>query len=693
MNESAASPRDRRDELLEFAHAALPLRWLALAALIAYEVLTPAPVRPPMELYLGILAYTLALNLYVWRFPDRASQAARAGVVLDTIAIGAAMQIAGRALPFFYLGFVTAATAGVLMGHPGAAAVAGVIGILQLPPLRGSLFTPGLYAAWAVAALTLQAAGHAAAAGITRLNRRTRASALLASLDQLTATASPAAETAAIILGTIARHFRADSGSLMVYDPQDDRLEIFAAHRLSDTYRQVRPRLGQGVAGWVAQEGRAMLLTPNTSAPVPLQRKEIVSSIVVPVPSGGLPLGVLNLNRAAGRPWFSQDDLDTAELTARHIAAMLLRAQHERTFAVMLGDVTAGFIGVSRALLRDPAVLWPVLLDQTRSLIGAQFAVLALEREDTGTLDIVASRGIGGQAALMFLPGLLAASTDGRLHMAGNHAGNPGPAVACVPLRLEARRIGAIGLGLTGGAATSSGQLNAVASLVAAAVHTARTANRVADIGVVEERRRIAREMHDGLAQTLADALLQTDLSAMAAQGNPVQIAADLKELRTLLERGMRELREFMSELRRDPEVGGGLASALEELGREFQRRTEIPTSVVVTGDAARLASAARYAILAIVRQALTNVRTHAKATTVTIRADVTEDSCTTSVTDNGVGFDLVAFRSQAPSPQHLGLASMEERAALVGGRLEITTAPGHGTTVTSRILLGRERG
>src|SRR6266571_4583746 len=76
---------------------------------------------------------------------------------------------------------------------------------------------------------------------------------------------------------------------------------------------------------------------------------------------------------------------------------------------------------VSRALLRDPAVLWPVLLDQTRSITGAQFAVLALERQDTGTLDVVASRGIGGQAALSFLPGLLAASTDGRLHVAGDH--------------------------------------------------------------------------------------------------------------------------------------------------------------------------------------------------------------------------------------------------------------------------------
>ena len=82
--------------------------------------------------------------------------------------------------------------------------------------------------------------------------------------------------------------------------------------------------------------------------------------------------------------------------------------------------------------------------------------------------------------------------------------------------------------------------------------------------------------------------------------------------------------------------------------------------------------------------------RSHARATAVTIRAEIAPDTCTTSVTDNGVGFDLAAFRAQPPGPQHLGLVSMEERAGLVGGQLEIDTAPGRGTTVRIRIPLGR---
>src|SRR5437667_12524855 len=176
----------------------------------------------------------------------------------------------------------------------------------------------------------------------------------------------------------------------------------------------------------------------------------------------------------------------------------------------------------------------------------------------------------------------------------------------------------------------------------------------------------------------------------MTGQGDRAEGGGDLKELRTLLERGMRELRQFVGERRREPADRGKFSVALEELGREFQRRDEIPTAVVVTGDPARLPSAGKYAILAIVRQALTNIRTHARATSVTIRAEVAGETCTTSITDNGVGFDLTAFRAQPPGPQHLGLISMDERAARVGGQLEIITSPGRGTTVTVRIPLGR---
>lgn len=687
-------------ERYEFAQATISLRWLVLAILIAKEALTPDPTPPAVLLYAGTLLYTLGLTLYAWRFPARAVTAAKWGVPLDTAVVILGMQLTAYPQEFLILSLLVATVGGLLLGSVGATAVGTAITLVQLPIVRASVFAPGQWAGWAIAGFSLLAAGNGAASIVTRLAARTDLPRRLLEFKRIVSEPAESGDVAMMALAAAVRQFSAGSGSLMVFDPQAKHLEILAAYQIDDAYREARLRLGEGIAGWVVQGGRAVLLTPNAAVPFRLLRSEIGSSMCVPVAVESRPLGVLNLNRPPGKPLFTEDDLEAAELVAQVASGLLVRVQYERTFSTALADLAAGFSDVRHALSRDPAVLWPALLDVARSLASAPFAVLALERDDTGNIDIVASRGIEGAAARKYLPALLAASTHGEVQRTDGQSPGPGgaaaqstlPRVVCVPLAIASRVIGAIGFGLSDGAPPAQPLLRAVAAHVAAAVHTARTAHQVADIGVLEERRRIAREMHDGLAQTLADALLQIDLAAMAAQSNPSHLAGDLKELRGLLERAMRELREFMSDLRRQEEVEGGLRSALDSLEREFERHYTIPVSVVFSGDDTQLPSAVRHALLAIVRQALTNVRTHAQATAVTIRVDLTERECAAAVTDDGVGFDLTAYRARPPAAHHLGLTSMEERAALLGGRLQILSAPGRGTTVSVRIPMGSVR-
>lgn len=676
-----------------FTQAVVSLRWLALAALIALETLQPSggSVSRLIGLYASIVGYTLALTLVVWRYPEAHSATTRAGIALDTTAIAAGMLITGHRAEYLLLAFPVAAIAGLLLGYPGATGVAAVVAAVQLPPQRASLFGPEGYVAWAFATLALLGTGAAAAAAGQSLTRRQRTQRMLAEVRRAVEAAPSVAAAAKAALAVAAAHFRAASGSLMLFDPPSGRLEILAGQGLNQVYHEIRPRLEEGIAGWVVQQGRAVLLAPDAPVPFRLERLEIASSISAPLRTAGGPLGVLNLNRHRPAPRFSRDDLEAVEAAAQQVAPVLLRAQHERLYAAALSEVAEGFSEVSRALARDPVVLWPALLDIARRLTASPFAVLALEREDTGNVDIVATRGIDGRAAAELASTLLAASTHAEIRTAqgGPVRGGVPTSVVCVPLRAEGQILGAIGLGL-GDARIPQRLLQAVAAHVAAAVHTARSAYRIADIGVTEERRRIAREMHDGLAQTLADALLQTDLSGMAAQAHPEQVAGDLRELRGVLERAMRELREFMSDLRRQDQAAETLFGALEAMGREFDRRYEIRTTTAGAGDDAQLPSAIRHAVLAIVRQALTNVAAHARATAVEIRGELTEQACTIAVTDNGVGFDPAAHRANPPSPHHLGIISMEERAALVGGTLRIDSRPGAGTTVTIHIPLGR---
>jgi signal transduction histidine kinase len=279
--------------------------------------------------------------------------------------------------------------------------------------------------------------------------------------------------------------------------------------------------------------------------------------------------------------------------------------------------------------------------------------------------------------------------------------------MAYIPLRVGSRVIGALGLDAADGAPFSGPLLPAIASHIAAAVDTARTAHRVADIGAAEERRRVAREMHDGLAQTLANALLQTDLCAAAAEsdhapreaavlrraGPPPTLARELVELRSLLEQAMRELRAFMAELRRTDGRDDRLAAALERLARETERRHHLAISVTASGDDTHVPPAVRHAVLAIARQALANVQAHARATRAAVRAQITDEWCSVSVADDGIGFDVHAYRAGPAAGHHLGLPSMEERAGLVGGRLQIDSEPARGTTITVQVPLSVRHG
>ncbi|HEU4797711.1 MAG TPA: GAF domain-containing protein, partial [bacterium] len=467
-----------------FTNATISLRWLALASLIALEALlpTPAPRGALLGLYSAIFAYVLALTLYVWRYPDGAERAGRAGVALDTLAIAGGMLLTGHRAEYLFLAFPVAALAGFLLGVRAMVLVTAIVAVAQIPVAETSLFAPDRYLPWVFTVLTMLAAG-AVASVPPELSAPQQFTRILADLRRVTVTAPHPAAAAEAALILIIAHFHARSGSVMLFDKPTQRLEILAARHLDEAYKDIRLRLGEGIAGWVAQEGHAVLLTPEAVVPFPLARGDIGSSICIPLMVSRAPLGVLNLNRSPSHERFVHEDLRVAELAAHQLTGVLLLAQSERTVAAALAEMAEGFGEVSRALSRDPAVLWPALLDMARSLTSAHFAVLALEREDTGNMDIVATRGIDGRIAHEFVPTLLAASTHGEIQMAEggpNQSGVP-TAMACVPLRTEAGTLGAIGLGLPDGR-VSARLLNAVASHVAAAVHTARSAYRIADI-------------------------------------------------------------------------------------------------------------------------------------------------------------------------------------------------------------------
>jgi signal transduction histidine kinase len=200
----------------------------------------------------------------------------------------------------------------------------------------------------------------------------------------------------------------------------------------------------------------------------------------------------------------------------------------------------------------------------------------------------------------------------------------------------------------------------------------------------VEERRRIARDLHDSVSQALFSTVLHTR-TAEKALGQESTEASEratqsLSAIAELTRSVQTEMRALMFELRRDP-VHDGLVAAL---GRHAAgvRDVDVPT-IEVVGPAGRLALSQEVEtqLYGIGREALANVVKHAGASAALVRVEARREQVLVEVRDNGRGFDPSVGR-----PGHFGLDSMRTRAAEIGGRLTIASAPGMGTVIRVRV-------
>jgi len=196
------------------------------------------------------------------------------------------------------------------------------------------------------------------------------------------------------------------------------------------------------------------------------------------------------------------------------------------------------------------------------------------------------------------------------------------------------------------------------------------------------ERARLSRELHDGVAQHLWLAKLKA--GRLAAQpGLGPEASALTNELGEAIDAGLAEAREAVAALRLAGEPVETLGRLLARSADGFSDRFGLRVEVDCPGDLPPLSPRAQAEALRITQEALTNVRRHADATVVRLRAGVEADRVVVTVGDNGCGFDPTAVGETA-----YGLASMCERAAIIGGELRIDSAPHEGTRVSLLVPL-----
>jgi two-component system, NarL family, sensor histidine kinase DegS len=197
-----------------------------------------------------------------------------------------------------------------------------------------------------------------------------------------------------------------------------------------------------------------------------------------------------------------------------------------------------------------------------------------------------------------------------------------------------------------------------------------------------EERKRIARELHDDTAQSLAYLALELDSIINSPEITSSSILQRLKFLKQQTNNSLQEVRRFSHELRPGVLDQLGLISAIELLVDELNARNQFSIQFGVTGQERRFSNEEEQALFRIAQEALSNIRKHSQATKAEVNIKFTQNKIRLTIRDNGKGFQSSKI-NDAMANGRLGLIGMKERAHLIGAVLSLKSAPDKGTRVS----------
>lgn len=195
-----------------------------------------------------------------------------------------------------------------------------------------------------------------------------------------------------------------------------------------------------------------------------------------------------------------------------------------------------------------------------------------------------------------------------------------------------------------------------------------------------QERLRLAREIHDGPAQILANAIFELEYFERLVDKDPASVKKQLAQLKTDMREGLTEVRRFIFDLRPPSLSDMDFFAALHRYLENFEKHFGITVEVDLPKTRERLPATKELALFRIVQEALQNVQKHAGASRIALKGKISSAVLQLSIEDNGRGFALTEVASR--HSRNFGLMSMRERAELIDAQMEITAAPGQGTRI-----------
>ena len=512
-------------------------------------------------------------------------------------------------------------------------------------------------------------------------------------------------ETAATLTG--ARY-----AALGVLDPSGQHLERFLTTGIDETERAAIGALptGRGILGALIEDAAPLrlhrLADDSRSVGFPPGHPPMTTFLGVPIALRGVAYGNLYLTEKAGGADFTDDDEEAVVMLGSQAAVAIENARLYES-ATRWSTQLESLNEVMNVLVTefDLGRLLQLIATRLRDLLGARTVTIALPHGTSARIEAAAGEGgetnVGLQLAqrsktMRVLERRRSERVDSVLddpeidHESARLLG--ARTSLYVPLIVSDAAMGVIAAHDKEGADPrfTDDDVRIAEIFAGRAAVAVELSQRVASdalrrvVAAQElERTRLARELHDETGQALTSILLSLRTVEEAA-GDEQELHAAVAEVRDLVRSTLRDVRQLAVELRPKVLDDFGLVAALERLTETFGEQTGMSVQfqqLLPTSD--RLPPEVETALYRIVQESLTNIVKHARATNVSVVLARKSDSVSVVVEDDGVGFEPRLARDGG-----IGLVGMQERVALLGGRLAIESRPGAGTTFVAEVPL-----
>ena len=496
-------------------------------------------------------------------------------------------------------------------------------------------------------------------------------------------------------------------GALGVLRP-DERISEFVTTGITVEQRRAIGDLpvGHGILGVLIGDAKPLRLRSISEHPrsvgFPPDHPPMRSFLGAPVKARGKVFGNIYLTEKQGASEFSEEDENALVILAAQAGVAVENAhlyeearQRERRLEA-IREITSRILEGAEA-----EEILELVAMRARELVGADLATIAVPADQPDSLIVQVADGIhadelqgmvfpversvSGEIMRTGKPVVLSdASGNERAYQPMISLGEMGPAMF-LPLAVRGRALGTLAVSNRPGGRTFSQEdlalVETFAGQASVAIEYGRAQGELKRLTVMDERERIAKELHDGVIQSLF--AVGMGLQSAATLSRDPDLERRVSDAVSEIDRAIRDLRNYIFGLRPGILADRQLDQAIRRLAEDFQGKTGVTTAVEIDGRVAAEISGRAGDVIQLIREALSNVGRHAEAATCRVSLIRADGGALLEIDDDGKGFDPAASKEKGQ-----GLSNLEERANSLGGELEVVSATSDGTTIRVRVPL-----